>query len=148
VTETILRSQKAACSRQKAASRGRILVLCLLPTAYCLLFFSTALAQVGDFEGRRVAVVDVMFEGTPADPDDQAELQTTLKITSNSNYSAVLVRQSLADLMATNRVASARVEITEVDPGAGRNGAIRVRFVVKRQIVIAGVTLRIGPATG
>ena len=46
-----------------------------------------------------------MFEGTPADPDDQAELQTTLKITSNSNYSAVLVRQSLAELMATNRVA-------------------------------------------
>jgi len=108
----------------------------------------TSLAQIGDYEGRRVAAVEVVFEGSPADPADQAEFQSTLKIQPNSDYSAVLARQSLQDLFASNRIASARVEITEVDPAARRNGAIRVRFVVKRQSVIAGVTLRIGATTG
>ena len=128
--------------------RSRSSVFCLLLTAYCLLSFSTTVAQVGDYEGRRMAAVDLVFEGTPPDPDDQAELQTNVKLTAGSNYSAVLVRQSLADLMATGRVASARVEIFEPDLGAGLKGAIRVRFIVKRQIVIAGVTLRIAPTTG
>jgi outer membrane protein insertion porin family len=126
---------------------GRFL-LCLLPFAVCLLLCFSAFAQVGDYEGRRVAAVEVVFDGTPPDPDDQAELQGTLKISSGNAYSAVLVRQSLAELIAGGRVASARVEITEADPAAGRNSSIRVRFVVKRQIVIAGVTLNIAPTTG
>ena len=62
--------QKAVSSKQKAGGRC-VRVCCLLPTAYCLLFIAaisgTVSAQVGDFEGRRVAVVEVMFEGTPAD---------------------------------------------------------------------------------
>ena len=71
-----------------------------------------------------------------------------MKIVSGGEYSAVNARQSLHDLFASGRVASARIEIGEVQPGGGRNSPIRVRVIVQRQIVIAGVTLRIGPTTG
>src|SRR5207249_4666179 len=103
------------------------------------------LAQVGDYEGRPVAAVDVVFEGSPPDVADQAEVQSTLKIKPNVEYSAVAARQSLQDLFASNLVANARIEVMET---AGSKGPIRVRFVIQRQIVIAGVTVRVGETTG
>jgi outer membrane protein assembly factor BamA len=106
------------------------------------------MAQVGDYEGRPVAAVEVVLEGSPPDPDDQAEFQSLLKIVSGKEYAAVNARQSLHDLFASGRVAAARIEIAEAQPGSGRAGPIRVRFVVQRQIVIAGVTLKIGTTTG
>jgi outer membrane protein insertion porin family len=109
---------------------------------------TTVFAQVGDYEGRPVSSVEVVLEGSPADPSAQSEFQSLLKIVSGSEYSAVKARQSLHDLFASNRIAAARIEINEAQPGGGRNTPIRVRFVVQRQIVIAGVTLRIGAATG
>ena len=102
-------------------------------------------AQVGDYEGRPVAAVEVTFEGSPPDPTAQAEFQSLLKIVAGGEYSAVKAHQSLQDLFASGRVASGRVEITEV--GAGRDAPVRVRFVVQRQIVIAGVSLTIVPPT-
>jgi outer membrane protein insertion porin family len=107
----------------------------------------TVAAQVGDYEGRPVSNVEVVLEGSPPDPSAQAEFQSLLKIVSGGEYAAINARQSLHDLFASGRVASARIEIAEVPPG-GRTSPIRVRFVVQRQIVIAGVTLRIGPTTG
>jgi outer membrane protein insertion porin family len=108
----------------------------------------TVFAQVGDYEGRPVSTVEVVLEGSPPDPDDQAEFQSLLKIVSGKEYTAVNARQSLQDLFASGRVAAARIEIAEVQPGGGRTGPIRVRFAVQRQIVIAGVTLKIGTTTG
>jgi outer membrane protein insertion porin family len=108
----------------------------------------TAPAQVGDYEGRPVAAVEVVLEGSPPDPSAQAEFQSLLKIVPGSEYSAVSVRQSLHDLFGSGRVASARIEIVETQSGSGRNSPVRVRFLVQRQIVIAGVTLRIGPTAG
>jgi outer membrane protein insertion porin family len=142
-------SQKAEGKRQKAVNRGqkakRLLLFCLLPVAYCLLLSSSAFAQVGDYEGRPVAAVEVVIEGTPADPTAQAEFKSILKIAVGEEYSAVNVHQSLHDLYASGRVASARVEISE--SGTGRLAPILVRVVVQRQIVIAGVSIR-GPFTG
>src|SRR5437870_4990363 len=92
--------------------------------------------------------MEVAFEGTPADAGAEAEFRTILKVAAGSDYSAVKVRQSLQDLFASDRVASARVEVTEVQPGGGRLTPIRVRFVIQRQLVIAGVTLQIGETTG
>src|SRR5205807_8894486 len=108
---------------------------------------ATAVAQVGDYEGRPVSAVEVVFEGTPADPADQAEFKSMLKIVAGAEYSAVNVHQSLHDLFASGLVASARVEIAETQTG-GSLTPIRVRFVIQRQPVIAGVTIRIGPTTG
>ena len=106
----------------------------------------TALAQVGDYEARPVTAVEVVLEGSPPDPSAQAEFQSLLKIVPGAEYSAVNARQSLHDLYASGRVASARIEIVEAQPGP--TGPVRVRFMVQRQIVIAGVTLRIGATTG
>jgi outer membrane protein insertion porin family len=137
------RGRKAGGRKQKALRA--ILFFCLLPTACCLFFFVTAVAQVGDYEGRPVSAVEVLLEGTPADTSAQAEFKSMLKVVAGSEYSAVEVRQSLHDLFASGRVASARVEIQEAAP---RNGPIRVQFIIQRQVVIAGVTLRLGPTTG
>ena len=108
---------------------------------------ATVVAQVGDYEARPVTAVEVVLEGSPPDPSAQAEFQSLLKIVSGGEYSAVNARQTLLDLFASGRVASARIEIVEAPPG-GRNSPVRVRFIVQRQIVIAGVTLRIGATTG
>jgi len=144
-------TQKAESRRQKAVSRGqkakRLLFFCLLPVAYCLLLSSSAFAQVGDYEGRPVAAVEVVIEGTPPDPAALAEFKSMLKIAVGDEYSAVNVRQSLHDLYASGRVASARVEVFDSGTGGARTVPVRVRFVVQRQIVIAGVSIR-GPFTG
>lgn len=108
----------------------------------------TAVAQVGDYEGRPVAAVEVVLEGSPSDPSAQTEFQSLLKVITGREYSAVNARQSLHDLFASGRISSARVEVVEVQPGAGRNSPVRVRFIVQRQIVIAGVSLRIGATAG
>ena len=113
-----------------------------------VLFTAPINAQVGDYEGRPVSAVEVVLEGTPADASAQAEFKTILKVVAGSEYSAVNVRQSLHDLFASGRVASARVEIKEAQPGGGRLTPIRVQFIVQRQVVIAGVTLRLGLTTG
>lgn len=138
--------QKAERGWQQAARR--IVFFCLLSTACCLLFFVTVHAQVGDYEGRPISAVEVVLEGTPADASAQAEFRTMLKVSAGSEYSAVNVRQSLHDLFASGRVASARVEVSEAQPGGGRLTPIRVQFIIQRQVVIAGVTLRLGITTG
>jgi outer membrane protein insertion porin family len=124
------------------------LVSCLLPAAVCLLFFARAFAQVGDYEGRPVASVEVVLKGSPADASAQAEFRSLLKILPNTEYSAVAARLSLQDLFASGRVATAQIEIIEAEAGGGRNRPIQVRFVIERQIVISGVSLRLTPATG
>ncbi|HYV25275.1 MAG TPA: POTRA domain-containing protein [Pyrinomonadaceae bacterium] len=109
---------------------------------------STAFAQVGNYDSRPVASVEVTLEGTPPDASAQAEFKSMLKVVAGTEYSAANTRQSLHDLFASGRVASARVEIDETQPGGGRLTPIRIRFVVQRQIVISGVSIRIGPTTG
>ena len=113
----------------------RFIILAIAFVALCV----TANAQVGDYEGRPVSAVDVVLEGSPADPAAQSEFKGLLKIAAGSEYSAVSVRQSLHDLYASGRIASARVEVDET-AGGGRSAPVRIRFVVQRQIVIAGVS--------
>jgi outer membrane protein insertion porin family len=118
----------------------------ILTIVVLLALCSIAAAQVGDYENRPVAAVEVVLEGSPADAAAQAEFFSLVRIRVNGEYSAVAARQSLQDLFASDRVASARIEISEVQSGG--TGPIRVRFIVVRQTVIAGVTLRVGEATG
>lgn len=146
-----IRKQRAVSRRQNIAGRKGFQVFYLLPAVCCLLLVflipAKVSAQVGDYEGRPIATVEVILEGSPPDPAAQSEFQTLLKIVSGGEYSAANARQSLHDLFASGRVAAARIEVAEVPPG-GRTSPIRVRFVVQRQIIIAGVTIRIGPTTG
>ena len=119
------RRQEAGRRLQAAGSSEKLFYSCLLLTACCLLFFGTAAAQVGDYENRPVAAVEVVLEGSPAYAAAQAEFLSLVRIKANAEYSAVAARQSLQDLFASDRVASALIEISEVQP---RTGPIRVRF--------------------
>src|SRR5713101_8291926 len=72
-------------------------IIWALTVVVCVLSV-TVFAQVGDYEGRPVASVEVVLEGSPADPAAQAEFQSLVKIVSGGEYSAVKARQSLHDL--------------------------------------------------
>ena len=102
-------------------------------------------AQVATYEGRPISAVEIAFEGTPADAGAEAELRAIIKVTAGEPYSAVRVRQSLQDLFASDRVAAARVEVIEVQ---SPSGPVRVRFVIRRQPVIAGIRFVLGETTG
>lgn len=102
-------------------------------------------ADNGDYEGRAIAAVEVVFEGTPPDEAVQAEFLVMLKVAPNTEYSAVKVRDSLQALFDSGRVASARVEVTELN---SKQGPLRVRFIVQRQIVVGDIRLQIGPSVG
>jgi outer membrane protein insertion porin family len=58
----------------------------------------------------------------------------------------VRIRESLQALFDSGRVANARVEV--VDQGMGPSGPIRLRFVLKRQVLIGSVRIDLAPVTG
>jgi len=142
-----LKRQAAEGRKQKAGCRRQMLVFCLLPFAFCILFSAAVFAQVGDYEHRPVISVEVVLEGTPADAAAVAEFQALLRIKAGAEYTAVAARQSLQDLFASDRIANARIEITETQAGTA-GSPVRVRFVVQRQLVIAGVTVNVGVPAG
>jgi outer membrane protein insertion porin family len=102
--------------------------------------------RIEDYEGRQITAVDVVFEGTPENPNVQAEFLALLKVAANSQFSAVRVRDSLQALFDSGRVENARVEV--VEQGANRTGPVQLRFVVKRQVQIGDVRIELGPVTG
>ncbi|HEX5835880.1 MAG TPA: POTRA domain-containing protein, partial [Pyrinomonadaceae bacterium] len=103
-------------------------------------------ARIEDYEGRQITAVDVVFEGTPENPNVQAEFLALLKVAPNTQFSAVRVRDSLQALFDSGRVENARVEV--VEQGAARTGPVQLRFVVKRQVQIGEVRIELGLVTG
>jgi hypothetical protein len=63
-------------------------------------------AQVGDYENRPVAAVEVVLEGSPADAAAQAEFLRWCVSGQTRNIRRWPRRQSLQDLFAFDRVAS------------------------------------------
>src|SRR5258708_7094886 len=72
-----------------------LLLLAVLLTAPAAFAAST---ENGDYDGRTIASLELVFEGSPLDEAVQAELLAQLKIGPNSEYSAVRVRDSLQAL--------------------------------------------------
>jgi len=103
-------------------------------------------ARIEDYEGRQITAVELVFEGTAAAPNAQAEFIALLKVAPNTAYSAVHVRESLQALFDSGRVANARVEV--IEEGAARTGPVRVRFVVQRQVQVGEVRIDLGTVTG
>jgi outer membrane protein insertion porin family len=99
-----------------------------------------------EYEGRVVSAVEVTFEGSPADPAAEAEFLSIIRILPNTEFSAVAIRDSLQALFDSQRVANARVEVFEAAPG--KTGAIRLRFVIQRQVQIGDVKFELAPAAG
>ncbi len=103
-------------------------------------------ARIEDYEGRQITAVELVFEGTVAAPNAQAEFIALLKVAPNTAYSAVHVRESLQALFDSGRVANARVEV--IEEGAARTGPVRLRFVVQRQVQVGEVRIDLGTVTG
>src|ERR1043165_5919395 len=103
-------------------------------------------ARIEDYEGRQISGVEVVIEGSAADPNIQTELLALLKVSANTQFSAVRVRDSLQALFDSGRVGNARVEV--VEEGTPRVGPVRLRFVVQRQVQIGEVHIELGPVTG
>lgn len=104
-------------------------------------------ARIEDYEGRTIASVELVFEGTPENPAVQAEFLSLLRVAQNTPFSAVRVRESLQSLFDSGRVANARVEV--FDEGSTRTGPVRLRFVVQRQVQIGDVRIEFtNPVTG
>jgi outer membrane protein assembly factor BamA len=97
------------------------------------------------YEGRLITAIEIVFEGSQPDAPAEASFLAVLKVTPNTEFSAVKVRDSLQALFDTQRVANARVEVIETGPGSG---PIRLRFVIQRQVQISEVIFEIGPTTG
>src|SRR5258707_5084166 len=62
------------------SSAARTLLLCFALALTLICASRVALAQVGDYEGRPVASVDVVLKGSPADASAQAEFRSLLRI--------------------------------------------------------------------
>jgi outer membrane protein insertion porin family len=99
-----------------------------------------------DYEGRLIRSIEIIFEGSPADPGAQAEFLSLLTIAPNTEFSAVGVRDSLQALFISERVANARVEVFE--ESASKTGPLRLRFVITRQVQIGDVKLDLVSPTG
>jgi len=155
----------------KSASRGSLFVV------RCFVFFFAALIavsawtensfaaginatpqpalQVGDYEGRTITAVEIVIEGSASDPAAEAEFASLLSVAPNTEYAAVRVRDSLESLFKSGRVANARVEVLEANATGSATtrttgaagGAVRVRFVVRRQIRVGEVLLELNGAT-
>src|SRR5437870_12439414 len=83
------------------SSALRTLLSCFALALTLICASRTTLAQVGDYEGRPVASVEVVLKGSPADPSAQSEFQSLLKILPDHEYSAVEARESLQHLFAS-----------------------------------------------
>ena len=133
----------------------RFLIFSFCFGAFCIFAPGTVVCHgarvpdIGDFEGRAIATIEVSFEGSPSDAAAETEFLATLRSVLGGQYSAVSVREALDELFKSGRVANARVEVVDAiatsDPQRN-NQPLRLRFVITRQARVADVVLDLGVA--
>jgi outer membrane protein insertion porin family len=103
---------------------------------------SAALPDTGDYEGRIIASVEVVIEGSPRDEAAEAEFLSLLNVAAGAEYRAVRVRESLQALFDSGFVSNARVEVNETcRPATGATRPLCLRFIVQRQVKVGEVKL-------
>jgi outer membrane protein insertion porin family len=120
---------------------------------------AAAAMDVGDYEGRPIEAVEVVIEDAPNDTTAQGEFASLISV--GREYSAVRVRESLQALFDSGRVSNARVEVLEgIGPASSAGAAgntvaagnatrpLRLRFLVRRQVLVREVLLDLIPPTG
>ncbi len=126
---------------QRFFSTGILTIIVLIASVVVL-----ANSTFEEYEGRPVVAVEVVFEGSPADPAVEAEFLSIIRVLPNTEFSAVTIRDSLQALFDSERVANARVEV--VPTSATKNGPLRLRFIIRRQVQIGDVRFELTPPTG
>jgi outer membrane protein insertion porin family len=137
------------CAASSLSAGGALLRLPLalaLIVVFCAPINVFADIHIAEYEGRLIAAIEVAFENSSADTAAQSEFLSLLRVTANTAFSAVRVRDSLQALFDSGRVANARVEV--FDLGANRTGPVRLRFVIQRQVLIGEVIIDLRAATG
>lgn len=127
------------CSAFPAVSHFRVFA-CLFFLIF--IFPITVFPQI-QYDNRLISNVSITFEGNNHDVSAAAQLELTAKNALGDRYSAVRVRDALAALYRTGRIASARVEAENV----GTNN-INLRFVIRRKTEAKRVTVKIGNFVG
>ena len=130
----------------KVMSSRLLAAVSLIATMLIALVSVEARSTFAEYEGRLITSVEVTFEGSPSDPAAEAEFLSIIRIIPNTEFSAVAVRDSLQALFDSERVANARVEVFEAGPG--KNGPLRLRYVIQRQVQIGDVKFELTPPTG
>ena len=123
----------------------RVLEFLVLTAIICVASATALAGGMDEYEGRLITSIEVVFEGSPADPAAQSDLTTILKVAPNTEFSAVRVRDSLQALFESGRVANVRVEVFEA---ATKTGPLRLRFVIQRQVQIGEVRIQLAPVVG
>lgn len=102
------------------------------------------------YEGRTVESIEVAVEEASVEETGLAELRARIRVAPGRPFAAALVRESLQLLFDTGRVADARVEARDAPGTSGTDGQPRValRFVIRPQVVVAGVEFDIGADAG
>jgi outer membrane protein insertion porin family len=127
----------------------RILITGIILCAFlCVAHAGSVAPDIGSYEGRPIASIEVVFEGVTTDPVEEAALKELLRESVGTEYSAVRIRNSLQALFTSGRVSSARLEAYDAGTGEGRTRPVRLRFVVKPLAQIERVELTLDAATG
>ena len=108
-----------------------------LPLFFTLLFaifgqVSPLRAQSAEFEFLPIENVAVNYENAPNDASTEAFV-SLVKGVLGDDYSPIRVREALQKLFETKRIVNARVEAEKVTQN--NRDAVRLRFVVRRQVV-------------
>ncbi|MGA9998251.1 MAG: POTRA domain-containing protein [Pyrinomonadaceae bacterium] len=106
--------------------------------------------ELGGYEGRAIAGIDVSLEGSAPDAAAESEFRSIIQRAMGSEFAAVRERKALQDLFDTQRVASARVEVSDANGSIASNAQrpIRVRFTIRRQVIVGAVRIDLGVTTG
>lgn len=128
------------CLPSAVLSNLRFAVLSAL--FFVFIFSATVFAQP-QYDDRLISVVSVAFEGKDNDASAAAQFELIAKTALGARYSVVKVRDALAALYRTNRIAFARVEAENV----GANN-INLRFFIRRKTEARRVSVNIGEFNG
>ncbi|QQS40559.1 MAG: BamA/TamA family outer membrane protein [Acidobacteriota bacterium] len=92
----------------------------------------------GDLEDRRIARIDITFEGTDRDVAAFEQFRNTVEDVLGPTYSAVRVRSALEALYRTDRIVSSTVEAERLG-----DEQVIVRFIIKRKSRVRRINVNV-----
>ena len=120
----------------------KYLLVCLFFVGILLLSSVPAFSQ-SQWEGRRIARIDIVFEGADRNLGVAEQYRIIARDELGPVYSTVKVRDAIQALYITDRIVSISVEALE----AGREG-VAVRFLIKRKTQAGKVSVVVGNTVG
>src|SRR5688500_4320249 len=110
----------------------------LLASFTLLLCVSATAFSQSHYEDRLISGVTVTFEGTDRNIAANEQFRTLARETLGARYSAVRIREAIAQLYQTRQIASISVEATP----AGEN-SVNLRFIIKRKVQAQRVSVEV-----